>query len=46
METATIDHVVARIHGGTDAEDNLLTACRDCNFRKSLKEQPIIILKK
>ena len=28
---ATIDHVVARYHGGTDAQSNLVMACKRCN---------------
>ena len=30
-----IDHVVARVNGGTDAEDNLVAACVDCNRGKA-----------
>jgi hypothetical protein len=32
-----VDHVVAVAHGGKTDEDNLVTACRDCNFGKSGK---------
>lgn len=31
----TIDHVLPVALGGTDAPDNLVTACRDCNAGKS-----------
>jgi 5-methylcytosine-specific restriction endonuclease McrA len=30
-----IDHFVPRSLGGTDSDDNLKTACMDCNFMKS-----------
>ena len=29
-----IEHIIPRIHGGTDALDNLALACIDCNLRK------------
>ena len=32
-----VDHVVAKVHGGGDELDNLLTSCRDCNLRKGKK---------
>lgn len=31
----TIDHVTPVALGGTDAPDNLVAACRDCNYGKS-----------
>lgn len=30
----TTDHIVARVHGGTDHESNLQAACRSCNSGK------------
>lgn len=30
----TRDHVIPRVHGGTDDIDNLVPACRSCNSRK------------
>ncbi len=30
----TVDHVVPRADGGTNAQDNLLPACRRCNETK------------
>ncbi len=36
--TLEVDHVVAVSNGGTDAIDNLVTACTDCNRGKSAKE--------
>ena len=30
----TLDHVVPRSHGGTDATRNLVTACLSCNSRR------------
>ena len=34
----TVDHVLAKVHGGTDDEDNLVTACRRCNGKKKDKK--------
>jgi DNA-binding XRE family transcriptional regulator len=34
----TVDHVLARISGGTDDPDNLVAACRSCNARKATKD--------
>lgn len=31
---ATVEHIVPRNHGGTDALDNLAIACARCNFGK------------
>jgi len=31
----TVDHKLARTNGGTDEEDNLITACSACNTGKS-----------
>jgi hypothetical protein len=31
----TIDHVIPRAAGGTDNDENLQTACRPCNVKKS-----------
>lgn len=30
----SFDHVIPKIHGGTDTEDNLVLACRRCNNQK------------
>ena len=35
----TIDHVVARAHGGTNHISNLQMLCWECNFGKGLGEQ-------
>jgi len=29
-----IEHIIARQHGGTDADNNLALACRECNLNK------------
>jgi HNH endonuclease len=34
LGVVTVDHVVARVRGGTDRDDNLATCCFDCNNRK------------
>lgn len=33
----TVDHITAKVHGGTDDEWNLITACRSCNGSKGAK---------
>lgn len=33
-----VDHIVARANGGTDDEDNLITACIRCNLGKHTSE--------
>ena len=33
----TVDHILARINGGQDREDNLVTACRGCNSKKGAR---------
>ena len=35
----TIDHVVPRSEAGSDEEDNLALACRNCNERRSNRSQ-------
>lgn len=30
----TVDHIVAKVNGGTDDEHNLTLACRKCNSKK------------
>jgi hypothetical protein len=36
-QSGQIDHVVARVHGGSNKADNLVWACRSCNLSKSDK---------
>jgi 5-methylcytosine-specific restriction endonuclease McrA len=33
----TVDHVVAKSHGGTEALDNLTTLCKPCNVYKAAR---------
>jgi hypothetical protein len=35
------EHVLARVHGGTDLPDNLVTSCFDCNRGKSARRLTI-----
>ncbi len=45
----TIDHIIPKIKGGNDDDDNLCTACRTCNCIKSnrtIKEMKIKIEKR
>lgn len=34
---ATVEHIVARAHGGTDALENLALACARCNHGKGIR---------
>lgn len=34
-ETATVDHFLPRVLGGTNAHDNLFTACWTCNSERA-----------
>jgi 5-methylcytosine-specific restriction endonuclease McrA len=43
-ETATtVDHVIPRSKGGTDADANLLPACLSCNSRRGNDDNPFEI---
>lgn len=33
-----VDHIVPRSKGGSNADTNLITACRDCNLGKGADE--------
>lgn len=33
----TIDHVIPRSKGGPNTADNLVAACKDCNYKKGNK---------
>jgi len=36
----TVDHVIPRVSGGSNRQENLVTACAPCNFQKGLQENP------
>ena len=38
-ELLQVDHIIARVHGGTDEESNLRTLCIDCNLGKRIVEK-------
>jgi len=38
-DTATLDHILPTVNGGTDDADNLATACHPCNSIKSGKTE-------
>lgn len=38
--TATVEHILPRAHGGTDALENLAVACRRCNGGKGVRLDP------
>ena len=40
VSRATIEHLVPRAHGGTDALDNLALACARCNHGKGKRHDP------
>ena len=37
LTEATVEHVLARNHGGTDAVENLAVACAGCNSEKGVR---------
>ncbi len=37
LHHATIEHIVPRTHGGSDALENLAVACRRCNGEKGIR---------
>ena len=39
--TATLDHVIASVNGGSDSRSNLVTACEECNGLKGCADKPI-----
>ena len=42
-ENLQIDHIISRKSGGTHDLDNLQVLCRDCNLRKSSKEEGVFL---
>jgi 5-methylcytosine-specific restriction endonuclease McrA len=40
LSSASLEHIVPRTHGGTDALDNLAIACRRCNLEKGYRLDP------
>ena len=45
-ENLHIDHIISRKRGGTHDLDNLQVLCRDCNLRKSSKEEGVFLARK
>jgi 5-methylcytosine-specific restriction endonuclease McrA len=43
VEDLTIDHILARAFGGTNAINNLQMLCVNCNYSKSLAEQQVFL---
>ena len=37
------DHIVAKVKGGGDEMENLVSACRMCNLRKGKKNQAVFL---
>jgi len=42
----TVDHIVPKYHGGTDAQDNLVAVCYECNHEKGSQVLLIYLAKK
>jgi len=42
-ENLHIDHIISRKRGGSHDLDNLQVLCRDCNLRKSSKEEGVFL---
>ena len=42
-ENLHIDHIISRKRGGTHDLENLQVLCRDCNLRKSSKEEGVFL---
>ena len=40
ISRATIEHIIPRVHGGTDALENLGLACARCNQGKGSRHDP------
>jgi 5-methylcytosine-specific restriction endonuclease McrA len=38
-----VDHIISRKNGGTHDLDNLQVLCRDCNLRKSSKDEGVFL---
>lgn len=36
--SVTLDHLEARVYGGTNRNNNLITACKSCNSRRGCKD--------
>jgi len=34
LRRATVDHIIPKKHGGTDAIENLVAACNECNSKR------------
>ena len=46
MDADTVDHIIPVAKGGTDVDDNLVAACRKCNFSKRDKLPDEFIMEK
>ncbi len=42
-DAETLDHFIPKIKGGTNADDNLIPSCTNCNIRK--RERPLEIFR-
>ena len=36
-EATTVDHIIAKVNGGTDDESNLISCCKTCNSTKGAR---------
>jgi 5-methylcytosine-specific restriction endonuclease McrA len=46
MEANTVDHIIPVAKGGTDDPENLVAACRKCNFSKQDKMPDEFVLQR
>jgi 5-methylcytosine-specific restriction endonuclease McrA len=46
MDADTVDHIIPVAKGGLDIDDNLVAACRKCNFSKQDKLPDEFIMEK
>lgn len=46
MDATTVDHIVPVAKGGTDDQENLVAACKKCNFSKQDKLPDEFVLSK
>ena len=46
MDASTVDHIIPVAKGGTDDPENLVAACRKCNFSKQDKMPDEFVLQR
>lgn len=46
ISTATLDHIIPKMRGGKDLNNNLLAACSQCNHKKGSKSLALFLIEK